>query len=647
MSGVKLKLHKAFTLAELMVILAVMTVVIAAVAPILTSRHNTLMSAEVWNEVSADDDGDIHTAGSNPALLQEIMIGVSPLDLEDIKTNYKPYAKLVIRSSDRVNGNIVQRPIEFYHNGQRQGFLAAGRDNLLLGGEYNSISYAGATETESRANTAYGKNALNGLTTGSGNTAIGSKALQNVSTGNFNTGVGAYAGQNTTAGSANVYIGYNTNANGSYNTVISDSTNVNANYSTAVGERVSFAGDYNTAIGYSANASGSYNTAVGAFTRSSANSNANKTYSGSNNTAIGYMSCAKLGTGASNKTCIGQAVAGTTAVSNNDTQVFIGRGISSLNSPAAVVVNNARGTLAEGLGDAAVVVYGNLIVRGQTYMYGKTPLVSGGSKDALMGYTFYKEFPGNHKPYIGFDGSAGAVPLTGQGGYLHQVYGGRENCICTQTGSSTYIYLLNGGAGAYTSPGKQSYDWTSDFGYPNRFDNIEGDTSYFYTGNSGALSVDLSRAHAVYNYGGDVSGSCCPILTQTGLRGFMSDARLKNIGGKFDSGLKDLSELKIYDYYFKADKLKEKHVGVIAQDLKMIFPNAVTKNSDGYYKIRWDEMFYSAINSIKELNQKITSHIERLQNDLDRIAKLKKENKKLENQLIELAAEIHKLEQKK
>ena len=71
------------------------------------------------------------------------MIGFSPLDLEDIKTNYKPYAKLVIRSSDRVNADIVQRPIEFYHNGQRQGFLAAGRDNVLLGGEYNSMSYSG------------------------------------------------------------------------------------------------------------------------------------------------------------------------------------------------------------------------------------------------------------------------------------------------------------------------------------------------------------------------------------------------------------------------------------------------------------------------------------------------------------------------
>ena len=58
-------------------------------------------------------------------------------------------------------------------------------------------------------------------------------------------------------------------------------------------------------------------------------------------------------------------------------------------------------------------------------------------------------------------------------------------------------------------------------------------------------------------------------------------------------------------------------------------------------------MFYSAINSIKELNTKITSLVSKVQNDFERIAKLKKENKKLENKLIKLAEEIEKLEQNK
>lgn len=43
----------------------------------------------------------------------------------------------------------------------------------------------------------------------------------------------------------------------------------------------------------------------------------------------------------------------------------------------------------------------------------------------------------------------------------------------------------------------------------------------------------------------------------------------------------------------------------MAQDLQKVFPQAVTKNSEGWLQIRWDDMFYAAINAIKELNAKV------------------------------------------
>jgi 5-bromo-4-chloroindolyl phosphate hydrolysis protein len=85
-------------------------------------------------------------------------------------------------------------------------------------------------------------------------------------------------------------------------------------------------------------------------------------------------------------------------------------------------------------------------------------------------------------------------------------------------------------------------------------------------------------------------------------------------------------------------------VGVIAQDLKRIFPDAVTKDDRGYYKIRRDEMFYSAINSVKELYEKISDLAKRVVTDVERIVILKKENKMLKDKLIMLSKELDNLE---
>lgn len=651
MSGVKTKFYKAFTLAELMVILAVMTVVIAAVAPILTSKYNTLMSSEVWHDVPADDEGDIYTDGINHFSLQEIMIGLSPLDLEDIRTNYKPYAKLNIRTSQKVNGDIVQNPIEFYYKGNKKGYLAAGNENIMLVGDYDSM-IAGDVENGVDGainNTAYGYKALNSITGGIGNTAIGYNSLSALTTGRYNTAIGTSAGS-TSNGIGNVYIGYSANANGDYNTIVSNNTAVSANRTTAIGENVSFAGNNNVAIGEYADGSGNNNTVVGAYAGSQLSLNSNKTSSRTGITAIGAMSCANLGTSAGYKTCIGQG-GSYTSVNDTTNQVFIGRGIDTYSSPAAVVVNSTGA-------NSSVVVYGNLIVRGQTYMYGKSPFPLSSSKgDALMGYTLYREATrsSGHTPYVGFDGSGQAIQVRGKdgasgkdnNGYWHQVYGGKEACICTYSGSNTYSYLQNdSGANVYSSPGTQAYDWSADFIFPNVTD-TENREGYTFTGDSGSSNIELSRAHSVFNFTGERSGSCCPILTTSGNRGKLSDARLKNVNGKFISGLKDLEKINAYNFTFKNDKSKLPWVGVIAQNLKYVFPNAVTKGQDGYYKIRWDEMFYSAINSIKELNTKITSLVSKVQNDFERIAKLKKENKKLENKLIKLAEEIEKLEQNK
>ncbi|CDE58717.1 cell wall surface anchor family protein [Fusobacterium sp. CAG:439] len=109
--------------------------------------------------------------------------------------------------------------------------------------------------------------------------------------------------------------------------------------------------------------------------------------------------------------------------------------------------------------------------------------------------------------------------------------------------------------------------------------------------------------------------------------GFSSDRRLKYVGKEFNSGLEKIRQLKVFNYTFKKDKSKTPHVGVIAQDLQKVFPDAVKEGKDGFLLIRMEDMFFAMINSIKELDLKYEAQEKRI-NELE--TQLKKQNTRLE-----------------
>ena len=128
---------------------------------------------------------------------------------------------------------------------------------------------------------------------------------------------------------------------------------------------------------------------------------------------------------------------------------------------------------------------------------------------------------------------------------------------------------------------------------------------------------------------------------------YLSDRRLKNVGDKYTAGLAELKKLDFFHYTFKKDEEKTPHVGVIAQDLQKVFPDAVTKGEDGYLRIRWEDMFYAVINAVKELDNK-TAEI--VQNITDINSTIEKQNKTIEEQqktIDELVKRIEKLEKQK
>ena len=101
---------------------------------------------------------------------------------------------------------------------------------------------------------------------------------------------------------------------------------------------------------------------------------------------------------------------------------------------------------------------------------------------------------------------------------------------------------------------------------------------------------------------------------------FDSDKRLKYVGKENLSGLDKIRQLRVFNYTYKKDKSKKPHVGVIAQDLQKIFPDAVIKGKNGFLKIRMEDMFYAVINAIKELDAKVAAQDKRIQ-ELENIVK--------------------------
>jgi hypothetical protein len=87
--------------------------------------------------------------------------------------------------------------------------------------------------------------------------------------------------------------------------------------------------------------------------------------------------------------------------------------------------------------------------------------------------------------------------------------------------------------------------------------------------------------------------------------GTYSDRRLKTLDGSFDSGLSQILKLNPVRYrYTKENALgirdSEEHVGLVAQDVQEVIPEAVTENSRGYLLLNNDPILWSMLNAIKE-----------------------------------------------
>ncbi|MCD4736339.1 MAG: tail fiber domain-containing protein, partial [Bacteroidales bacterium] len=106
--------------------------------------------------------------------------------------------------------------------------------------------------------------------------------------------------------------------------------------------------------------------------------------------------------------------------------------------------------------------------------------------------------------------------------------------------------------------------------------------------------------------------------------GTHTDMKLTDIKGNYTRGLEDILQLNPVHFSYKENKARNhdaniEHVGLIAQDVQSVFPEAVSVGQDGYLNIDMHPVNIALINSIKELKEAIDD--------------LQKENEQLKKQV--------------
>jgi hypothetical protein len=98
-----------------------------------------------------------------------------------------------------------------------------------------------------------------------------------------------------------------------------------------------------------------------------------------------------------------------------------------------------------------------------------------------------------------------------------------------------------------------------------------------------------------------------------------SDARLKDLTGKFTRGLESLDGIQPIQYRYRVNNpvhapSDSEHVGVVAQEVERTIPEAVSHDANGYAMVNNDPIIWTMLNAIKELKGELdTSRRELLQ----------------------------------
>ncbi len=689
--------HKfnAFTLAEMMVVMLIMSIVLAAMAPVMTTK-NKVDNSSPW-KYSPNNSSDAYF-GQGASM--RAMIG--QLNGEDtdngkliINNLGSSFSHILFKNGNTILGDLYLNGTSLVL-GNRQGNNPIGNENINIGHD----NWPAGTITGS-SNITIGDASMTSLTSGSHNIGLGT-TLTSVTTGEHNIGIGDDSLTGITAGNGNIAIGGNANVGSAvYKSIAIGYESIASSHGAiAIGSSMTQSEGHGAALD-AAQARVMNSIAIGNNATSGANSGggqnsiaignqakANSTSdSGTSGIAIGAYSNAgdhsvALGTSAlkSNTTGSDNIAVGTSALKSNTT------GPGNIAIGENTLYSNTRGDDNIAIGRNALYqsdTGGGNIAIGYQAMYHQNDINTGNTAVGYQAMVGTNSASNYHNTAIGYRAlnragnsaeNAGQNTAVGSGALENNVTGFGNTAIGANALNTGRQGDYNTGLGYYacanvTGSNKTcigassgpSYSAALGQGTEKTIFLGDADTTVYIPGNlvvgkrafigaslgdSGTkrncLFYNTERGwHGVYGYKGSgdrdswgfnmddmINGRMWnDFRLGFTLKNYISDRRLKYVGTNNNDGLDKIKQLKVFNYVYKKDTTKTPHVGVIAQDLQKVFPNAVKKGTDGFLTIRMEDMFYAVINAIKELDAKYQAQEKRINELEKRIEKLEAKSK--------------------
>ena len=566
-----------FTLAEMMVVMLILSIIMAAMAPVMTTRNKLDQSAP-WSWATNGSDAYYGLGDAQVAMIGQEEVKPTDDGARFIINSPSSLNHILFKNGDTTNGRLNMSNSNVFlgstATGQTIGSYSTGLGRNIGPSGISSVSvgYNSSANGRSSVSVGHANKSTVDYTLASG--------YSNTVSGLYSIGLGI---GNTVSGQDSIVLGRSNTVNGQDSIILGRNNEVNSNNSIGIGTNIS-PGQSGIAIG---NSSGAASDTEGAI----AIGNGAK---GTSDYSIALGSNAK----ASNTGFhIASIAIGRNALSTGNISIAIG---SADNSTSSDYYTASTGFQSIAIGaNAKASSFGGISIGSNACLYSKgqaNVTCIGDNSGPSIGDT--KLINQSHIMFLGKESTTVYIPgnLVVSGNVL----------LNGRTGTTTLIRDANSQNGLYEFQARNS---------TNENDNLRLYPYFLNRPNN------ISMKSFFENY-------------------LNSDRRLKYVGSESTSGLDKIRQLKVFNYTFKKDKKKVPHVGVIAQDLQKVFPNAVKKGVDGFLTIRMEDMFYAMINAIKELDSKIST-LEKENKELKAALKqLQENNKKQEARLKALEAKI-------
>ena len=461
-----------------------------------------------------------------------------------------------------------------------------GSDNDALG--FESM----LSNTTGSENTSIGARSLRANTTGSGNVAVGLSSLRSNTTGIYNTASGLRALYFNTTGNNNSATGYRalySNTTGINNVAMGSNSlfnNTTAQDNTAIGINSLFSntiGEANIAVGNSSlysNTTGIRNTALGVGSLS-------QNTMGNLNAALGHGSMLLTTTGSSN-VALGAAALSANTTGNNNLALGVDAGDTNTTGSNNTLIgwrsDVASGNLsyASALGSGALVSTSNTVVLGRSGTTDQVVIGAASRNDTITNTVFHVAGVSNFTSTLYATG--GAEVSTNQLLRFGAAREGTDTVGIYRTNTVADQSLLRIAIGDNSNPfGAASAD---EF-------------------QVGRLNID-DTFNPVFRVAGSGDVIAAGYVQATAFN-VSSDRRLKtNIQAQDSSSvLNRLEQLQTYSYEYQANPNLGRRIGVMAQEIQNLFPEAVATRADGMMSVDYSALGAMAAMGVGQLSKQV------------------------------------------